>query len=597
MADIQTPSIEVQGYRLKINDNGDGTFTLVVSSTGGGGGGTQYTAGTTQVTPIGTVALGKNPSNVVNPLALDGSGNLLVNVAASGTLTVSQAAIPADSSPATQNITTQDLVSSTATGFDNQSIITGAPTAGSAASFSLGNFDTVRVQVTGTWTGTLQSELSMDGGTTWYINAVHLNGTSFTAASFTGNFQGEASASAVTNYRLRATAAITGTAVVTINKTNTPAMVNIVTPIRLQDSTTQSIGGTIKAASTAAVATDTALVVAISPNGTISVITGSLAESTAAWTSVTAGNTALQVNTAGYSTVIVTFNQGTTITGGVVTFEASDTTAFTNAYQIQGQRIAAGPGTSNPNTNPNQSTYNLQQSTNEAWIFSVASFAAFRVRLSTVISGTGTVNVGITANAVPTMAGIPMTVTSSNGGSFSVQSASTPQTIADNLTATSIFTGSDGSNRPLYVADSVYGGAFSGAADAVRQGWSKMRAPTVFKTVQATASGNTVVWTPGTGNKFRILRLFVQVTDNASLSSGAVLTIDFRDATVTTGITIDIFVPTTPVTTTVGNGLNQVIDLGPFGILSSAINNALNVNLSAALATGNVRVVAMGTEE
>lgn len=48
------------------------------------GGGTQYSHGTTQATPTGTVAMGKNPSNVINAVSLDASGNLNVNIAAGG---------------------------------------------------------------------------------------------------------------------------------------------------------------------------------------------------------------------------------------------------------------------------------------------------------------------------------------------------------------------------------------------------------------------------------------------------------------------------------------------------------------------------------
>lgn len=55
------------------------------------GGGTQYADGTTQATPTGTVALGKNPSNILHSLSLDASGNLNVNLNANsfGTITVS----------------------------------------------------------------------------------------------------------------------------------------------------------------------------------------------------------------------------------------------------------------------------------------------------------------------------------------------------------------------------------------------------------------------------------------------------------------------------------------------------------------------------
>jgi len=58
---------------------------------GGGGGGTQYAEGTTINPATGTVALGKNTSNVVSALSLDGSGNLNVNLAA-GTISGGNAA-------------------------------------------------------------------------------------------------------------------------------------------------------------------------------------------------------------------------------------------------------------------------------------------------------------------------------------------------------------------------------------------------------------------------------------------------------------------------------------------------------------------------
>jgi hypothetical protein len=48
------------------------------------GGGTQYADGATQSTPTGTVALGKNGSNVLHALSLDGSGNLNVAIQSGG---------------------------------------------------------------------------------------------------------------------------------------------------------------------------------------------------------------------------------------------------------------------------------------------------------------------------------------------------------------------------------------------------------------------------------------------------------------------------------------------------------------------------------
>jgi len=120
------------------------------------------------------------------------------------------------------------------------------------------------------------------------------------------------------------------------------------------------------------------------------VVGGNTAESTAAWTSGTAGNTTLAQTVTGYGTVIVTVNQGSTITGGVLTFEASDTLAGTNWYAIQGSPVTGGNGSS---------IYTLAASTNAAFQFSVAAFVQIRVRLSTTISGSATVNVGIAAMA------------------------------------------------------------------------------------------------------------------------------------------------------------------------------------------------------
>jgi hypothetical protein len=67
-----------QALPLQIDANGN----ILVNIAAGSSSGTQYVDGTTQATPTGTVALGKNPSNVLHSLALDASGNLNVNIAA-----------------------------------------------------------------------------------------------------------------------------------------------------------------------------------------------------------------------------------------------------------------------------------------------------------------------------------------------------------------------------------------------------------------------------------------------------------------------------------------------------------------------------------
>lgn len=83
---------------VNIGNASAGTLRVIIASdqpaiavTGGGGGGgdVQYADGATQSTPTGTVALGKNPSNILHSLALDAGGNLVVSVANS-TLAVTQ---------------------------------------------------------------------------------------------------------------------------------------------------------------------------------------------------------------------------------------------------------------------------------------------------------------------------------------------------------------------------------------------------------------------------------------------------------------------------------------------------------------------------
>lgn len=122
------------------------------------------------------------------------------------------------------------------------------------------------------------------------------------------------------------------------------------------------------------------------------------------------------------------------------------------------------------------------------------------------------------------------------------------------------------------------------------------RIPNIFKTAQATASGNTALWTPTSGKKFRLMRFMVQVTGNALTSGGAVITVSFQDSSSALNIAMDVFVPASTAFSNGDDFISPWVDLGN-GFLSAAANNVLNVNLSAALTAGNVRVTCCGTEE
>lgn len=202
-ADFAAGNSSAQTLRVVIATNQSTLPTQDVSdgSVGGGTAGTfSQLAGGVYNTTLPTLTNGQQAA-----LQLNSFGYLLV-------------APPLLVSPATQNITVIDSASTTTIEANGQNFITGTPTAGSAASFVLTNEYSIAMQVTGTWTGTLQIEISLDGGTTWSPNAVNQDGTSYILNAFSGNFTGRANTVGYTNFRIRAITAITGTAIVRITE-------------------------------------------------------------------------------------------------------------------------------------------------------------------------------------------------------------------------------------------------------------------------------------------------------------------------------------------------------------------------------------------
>lgn len=115
----------------------------------------------------------------------------------------------------------------------------------------------------------------------------------------------------------------------------------------------------------------------------------SASATTAAWTSGTADETTLAVAVGNFSTVAVSFNKSGTISGGVIEFEVSDD--GTNYYPVLASRSGA---------QTLEATYTLT-GTSMLWQVGVAGFTNFRVRLSTVITNTGTANIRIQGIAAP----------------------------------------------------------------------------------------------------------------------------------------------------------------------------------------------------
>ena len=123
------------------------------------------------------------------------------------------------------------------------------------------------------------------------------------------------------------------------------------------------------------------------------------------------------------------------------------------------------------------------------------------------------------------------------------------------------------------------------------------KAATVFNAVLATNSGNTAVWTPTTGKKFRLLAYCVEVTADVSITAaGQRVEIKLQDGTTDMACKTAVLVPATAATNFGNNSSTGWRDLRG-GILSAAVNNVLNVNLSAGLTTGEVIVNVTGIEE
>lgn len=127
--------------------------------------------------------------------------------------------------------------------------------------------------------------------------------------------------------------------------------------------------------------------VAIASDQSAVPITGSQsALQTGSWTSATALNTAVTVPTTNLNTVSIGIVTTSTFTGGIVTFEVSPD--GTNFFPISVARI---------DSYTVENTYTLIATTSRAWSTSVDGFTSFRVRLSTVIAGTGTATVLVIA--------------------------------------------------------------------------------------------------------------------------------------------------------------------------------------------------------
>jgi len=179
-----------------------------------------------------------------------------------------QVALPGDTMTSGA-ITARDTASVTTVGYNGFDVVTGTPTAGSAVAQSVNGISSATITIAGSFTGTLEFEVSGDGGTTYVASTARQRGSGGTAGPATITATGigvfDIDLASKTNVRVRATAAMTGSASVKINQSATTGPIEIQTPVRIQDNNSDQ-NLTIKPASTTPAAADPAAVVAISPN-------------------------------------------------------------------------------------------------------------------------------------------------------------------------------------------------------------------------------------------------------------------------------------------------------------------------------------------
>lgn len=120
--------------------------------------------------------------------------------------------------------------------------------------------------------------------------------------------------------------------------------------------------------------------------------------------------------------------------------------------------------------------------------------------------------------------------------------------------------------------------------------WDRVRGATIYKTVIATAAGETTVWDPAGGKKIRLMGYTISVA--GTLAATGVQTIQLLDGN--GGTVIKNHVATVTATTPTGDS-QMGADLGNGQLLTTDAN--LRVKLGTAMDTGSVTVNAWGTEE
>lgn len=305
----------------------------------GGGGGTQYADGVTQATPTGTVALGKNASNVLHAVSLDASGYLNINVAASSMND------PAEQTPG-----------STASGI--KALQVGGTDGTNVQAFKVESSSNPNLRV-GVYNGANQMPAGDASG-----RAIFVQFGSAQSVAQSGNW----------------TSRIVGNAGATLDATIGVATAPtncVVTGLVYNNSNPAPTNG-----QSMALQGDLA--------GNLKIAFGSTTQNLSAWISSTALNaTQTLITQASVPSIICQLVQTTTLTAGAVTFEL--TYDDSNWVTVPATQVV-DPGTLAQIAIP----YTVQASTNKAFLILLQGARQVRAKLSTQITGSGSVTPFVT---------------------------------------------------------------------------------------------------------------------------------------------------------------------------------------------------------
>lgn len=131
--------------------------------------------------------------------------------------------------------------------------------------------------------------------------------------------------------------------------------------------------------------------------------------------------------------------------------------------------------------------------------------------------------------------------------------------------------------------------------NAQTNSYETLRAVTTAKTANVSGT-STVIWTPASGQRYRLRAVTLALSANATLAAAGVTTLTLTDgASGTPILSVPLWLPATALTNTLGALVSSVL-LPANGYLGTA-GNSLYAALSTALSSGTLAVNAYGNEE